>query len=184
MASLTEFIKVLSEAPPKQRVQLLLVVAVSMLAFTALYIDDLRTYTAPDMSNMTVIEGRISGYPSGWEHNRGLLKFSVSYMFEGVRQGKRIYTYPELFEQSGLKINSKVLLTVERLEEGSMVRELATLDGRVLYDDRFNQQVIAWNNESIRASLVLGILGAIVVAVVALITVVRNRREIFQARRS
>jgi len=180
--SISGFIELLRVSHPLARVKLLSIVVITMVVFVALYVSQLKEYTAPDVAKLIIIEGRVSGHPNSWEHNRSLVHFSVAYKLDGKREGKPIYTYWELYEQSGLRINSKVLLTVERQEGGSVVRGLSTLYGRVLYDDRFNQQVIAWNNESINFKVFLMVLTSIGVAAVALATVVRYRRELFQGR--
>ncbi|MGC7837081.1 hypothetical protein HU734_002695 [Pseudomonas wayambapalatensis] len=181
MASFAEFYKILKASPPLRRIKLLLLVMVCLVASAALYFSGWEVYRMPDVSRQTVIEGRVSGYPSSWEHNRSIVRFAVAYKLDGVTEGKPIYLYQKLYEQSGLRINSKVLLNVERLEEGSMVRELATLDGRVLYNDRLHRQVVAWNNKSIRAIVVMLGLVSILIALAMLVIAVRHRRELFQA---
>jgi len=157
---------------------LLAIVVVTMLAGVALYFSQLMVYTPPDPSRLMSIEGRVSGYPDSWEHNRSLVHFGVAYKLDGKREGKPIYTYRELYEASGLRINTKVLLTIERVDEGSRVRELATLDGRILYDDRLRQQVVLWNNESIRSTVILGSLASIGIAIAAVFMLLRHRRGI------
>lgn len=177
MQSFAGFIKLLGASPPLKCAQLLAIVVITMLAGVALYFSQLKVYTAPDLSRLIVIEGRVSGYPNSWEHNRSLVHFSVAYKLDGKREGKPVYTYRELYEASGLRMNAKVVLTVERMDEGSRVHELATLDGRIVYDDRLNQQVVAWNNESIRSTVVLGVLVSVGGVIAAIIMVVRHRRK-------
>jgi len=179
--SLSGFFKIYRASPPFKRIQLLSIVLVTMLSFAALYYSDLKVYKAPDFSRLTFVEGRVSGYPDTWEHNRSIIHFAVAYTLDGVRYGKGIYTYPALYKESGLRINKKVSLTVERLDDGSQVRELATLDGRVLFDDRFHQQVIAWNNQSIKFKVVLAGLMSFGLAVAALVVAIRHRGKLFQA---
>lgn len=178
MQSFSGFIKLLRVSPPLKRAQLLAIVVITMLAGVALYFSQLEVYKAPDLSRLLVIEGRVSGYPDVWEHNRSLVHFCVAYKLDGRREGKRVYTYRKLYEASGLRINAKVILTVERGDDGSTVRELATLDGQILYDDRLNQQVVVWNNESIMSTVVLGTLASIVTAIAAIVMVVLHLRDL------
>ncbi|WP_409274729.1 hypothetical protein [Pseudomonas sp. KCJK9111] len=178
MHSFSGFVKLLKSSSSLKCAQLLTIVVVTMLAGVALYFSQLMVYTAPDASRLMVIEGRVSGYPDSWEHNRSLVHFGVAYKLDGKREGKPIYTYRELYEASRLRINSKVVLTVERVDEGSRVRELATLDGRILYDDRLGQQVVLWNNESIRSTVILGCLASIGTAVAAVVMLARHQRGI------
>ncbi|NIE77485.1 hypothetical protein F3J45_23920 [Pantoea sp. Ap-967] len=172
------FIKLLRSSPPLVRIQLLSALCVTLVGFIGLNFSQWEEYTPPDASKFIAVEGRVSGQPASWENNRSLAKFSVAYKIDGVRQGKPIYTYWELYRQSGLRINSKVLLTVERVKEGSIVRALATLEGRVLYDDKFSRQVIAWNNESIKRFTVMAGAISAAVAVVTLIIALRHRRTL------
>lgn len=178
MQSFSGFIKLLRVSPPLKRAQLLAIVVITMLAGVALYFSQLEVYKAPDLSRLLVIEGRVSGYPDVWEHNRSLVHFGVAYKLDGRREGKRVYTYRKLYEASGLRINAKVILTVERGDDGSTVRELTTLDGQILYDDRLNQQVVVWNNESIMSTVVLGTLASIVTAIAAIVMVVLHLRDL------
>ncbi|MFF7061708.1 hypothetical protein [Pseudomonas sp. NPDC008258] len=181
MYSTSEFVKIYRASPPLRQIQLLLIMMCTVLPFAALYYSDLKVYKAPDFSRLTFVEGRVSGYPDTWEHNRSIMHFAVAYTLDGVRYGKGIYTYPALYKESGLRINKKVSLTVERLDDGSQVRELATLDGRVLFDDRFHQQVIAWNNQSIKFKVVVAGLMSFGLAVAALVVAIRYRGKLFQA---
>lgn len=181
MYSTSEFVKIYRASTPLKQIQLLLIMMFTVLPFAALYCSDLKVYKAPDFSRLTFVEGRVSGYPDTWEHNRSIMYFAVAYTLDGVRYGKRTYTYPALYKESGLRINKKVFLTVERLDDGSQVRELVTLDGRVLFDDRFHQQVVAWNNQSIKFKVALIGLMSFGLAVAALIVAVRHRGKLFQA---
>lgn len=179
MISISEFMTLLSASPPRVRAGLLVVAAVSIMSMTLLYANGFKTYVAPDLSKLVSLEGRIAGYPSNWEHNRNLVHVGVSYKDQGVREGLPVYLYREQFERSGLRINSKVMLVLERLEDSVVVRELRTEDGRILSDDRHLQRVIAWNNESIRASLFFGGLAVLGFLVAALVVVLRNRGQVF-----
>ena len=179
MASIPEFISLLKASPPIRRIKLLCIVIVTLVAFGGLYLSGLQHYTAPDFSRLELIEGHVAGYPDSWEHNRALVHFGVSYKLDGRREGKPVYMYHDRYISSGLRINSKVLLVVERLAEGSRVRGLTTLEGQVLYEDRFYRQVVAWNNGSIMFRLFGIALMVMVFAVPLLITVIRHRRELF-----
>lgn len=181
MHSMSDFVKIYRASPPLRKIQLLSIMMATILSFAALYYSDLKVYKAPDFSRLTFVEGRVSGYPDTWEHDRSIMHFAVAYTLDGVRYGKRIYTYAALYKESGLRINKKVSLTVERLDDGSQVRELATLDGRLLFNDRFHQQVIAWNNQSIKFKVVLAGLMSFGLAVAAFVVAVRHRRKLFQA---
>ena len=161
---------------------MLSVIMVTLLAIVALYWSDLQTYRVPDASKQRVVEGRVSGYPEIWKYNRSLVYFSVTYKLDGQQEGKRVYAYRAPYEQSGLRVNSKVLVTVEHAESGSRVRGLVTADGTVLYDDWLDRQVLAWNNRSVGATVVMGTVISILIAIVVLIMIVRNRREIFKPR--
>ncbi|MBF8774408.1 hypothetical protein [Pseudomonas fulva] len=179
MASLSEFVRLLKMSSPVRRIKLLFIIIVTLLAFGGLYLSGLQTYTVPDLTRLELIEGRVAGYPDRWEHNRALIRVGVSYTLNGQRERKPVYLYHNLYIGSGLRINSKVLLVVERLAEGSRVRGLTTLNGQVLYEDRFYRQVVAWNNASIKFKLFGVLLLIMIFTVPLLVTVTRHRRELF-----
>jgi hypothetical protein len=175
--SFSEFLRLLKVSPPLRSAGALSACLVTMLACIALFVSQREVYVAPDMSKLTALEGRVSGYPSSWEVDRSLMHFSVAYTLDGKREGKRIYTPHKLYKASGLRINSKVVLVAERVNGGSVVRELATLDGRVLFNDRLYRQVVDMNNASIEAAVVMGSVVALLPAIGVIVMLVRHRRQ-------
>ncbi|MBF8728980.1 MULTISPECIES: hypothetical protein [Pseudomonas] len=91
-----------------------------------------------------------------------------------------MYVNQAIYQQAGLRIGSKVLLTVEAGEPDTVMRELATQEGLVVFDDDFNRQIIEWNNESIWRNVVLLALVSFAPFFVALRIAWKHRRALFK----
>lgn len=150
------------------------------LGAAALYYSQLRVHTPIDVSRLVTLEGCVNGYASSWEHDPAIVKLGVAFRLNGAKHVNAVYVNQAIYEQAGLRIGSKVLLTVETGEQDTVLRELATQEGRVLFDDDFNRKIIDWNNESIWRNVVLLALVSFGPFFMALRVAWKHRRALFQ----
>lgn len=164
--------------PPKTtRMQIvyLLCVGVTMMVFATFYCYDKKTYIAPDPLSQITLDGWVSGYADEWRVDKSLLQFGVSYRLQGVLYGKAMFAYKDAFDQLGLRIGSKVRLTVEDTEQGVTIRQMATQQGRILFDDRMNRQIVTLYNEQSTRLAIFCIVVAIPCFVFAALVAWRSR---------
>ncbi|MFV3327750.1 hypothetical protein ACNFG0_14920 [Pseudomonas sp. NY15372] len=176
MSSIAQFAALLKIQPPKVQVLNVLLVGVTLLAIAAIYHSGLRTYTPPDAKNLVTVEAWINGYASPWEYNRSVLRFGVSYIDQEGRQVQSAFLDAGVYEREKLRIGSRLRMTIEVGEQETVLRALVSPEGKVLFDDNFNQQVVAWNNESIWQAVVLCTLAAMGFIFVALLIAWKHRR--------
>lgn len=180
MFSISSFARMLKTLPPRQQVFNLLIVAVGLWVFAALYYSQLRVYAPVDVTRLVNLEGRVNGHASSWEHDPAIVTLGITFRLNGARHVKAVYVNQAIYQQTGLRIGSKVLLTVEVGEPDIVLRELATQEGLVVFDDDFNRQIIEWNNESIWRNVVLLALVSFAPFFVALRVAWKHRRTLFQ----
>ncbi|QXI37337.1 hypothetical protein [Pseudomonas xantholysinigenes] len=150
---------------PRRRLLELLVFTLCGLAVALLYSCDRMVYVPTDVEHLHEIEGWVSGYPDTWKlDGRPVVQFDVSYRLQDGVRHQEVFSYREGYEGAGLRIAKKVMLTVEVGAEHSMVREVATLDGKVLFDERLYWKVVNWHNRHsdfmIGFGVFLGLVGA------------------------
>jgi len=183
VSSIILFRELLKTVSPKLQVFNVLLVAVVLLASAALYYSTLRTYTLPVLTHLLFVEGRIHGEGQIWAYDRTVVQFGVAYSVQEKKYIQPVYADLSVYQQSGLKIGTRVYLAVEPLGQGSEVRELTTQEGRVVFDDELNRQVIERNNESVWRSIGLLVLMALVPFFVALRIAWKSRGTLFQSCR-
>ncbi|TFF42846.1 hypothetical protein [Pseudomonas sp. RIT623] len=150
---------------PRRRRLELLVFTFSGLAVALLYSNDRMVYVPTDVEHLREIEGWVSGYSDTWKvGGRSVVLFAVSYRLQDGVHHQGVFSYREGYEAAGLRVAKKVLLTVEAGAEHSIVREVATVDGEVLFDDRLYWKVVNWHNRHadfmIGFGAFLGLVGA------------------------
>ena len=62
---------------------------------------------------------------------------------------------------AGLRIGTPVLLTIEVTPGGAVLRELATVEGQVLFDDSLHHHVVTAANDAGRYAIVAGVFMAL-----------------------
>ena len=156
------------------------IIAVGLWSFAALYYSQLRVYAPVDVTRLVNLEGRVNGHASSWEHDPAIVTLGITFRLNGAKHVKAVYVNQAIYQQTGLRIGSKVLLTVEVGEPDIALRELATQEGLVVFDDDFNRQIIEWNNESIWRNVVLLTLVSFAPFFAALRVASKHRRTLFQ----
>ena len=166
----------LSALTPRQRFIVLLLLAICFLAFAAIYARGYRDAPASDDTRLVTLDGRLTTHPQVWKPQPELVSFGVAYDLDGQRRQQGLYAYHSAFEQAGIGMGTVLRLTVEG---SGRVRALASEEGRILFDDRLNQQVIEWNNISIRRGVIVSGVMSTAALAFALLTGWRHRRRIF-----
>ncbi|HGM5581554.1 TPA: hypothetical protein ACKP22_003259 [Pseudomonas putida] len=166
----------LSALTPRQRLIVLLLLAICFLAFAGIYARGYRDAPAADDTRLVTLDGRLTTHPQVWKPQPELVSFGVAYELDGQRYQQGLYAYRSAFEQARVGMGTVLRLTVEG---SGRVRALANAEGRILFDDRLNQQVIEWNNTSIRRGVIVSGVMSAAALVFALLTGWRHRRRIF-----
>jgi hypothetical protein len=134
--------------------------AVVTAFFAALYWSAIETYTEPNALQLVGLEGKLNGYPEVWKHDSSLVSLGVRFKLAGDPEEKRlpVYAYKDAFEATGLRQGARVSLLVEYTPEQTIVREMHTLDGQVLFDDRMHQHVVAEGNNAAQRGLIFSLI--------------------------
>lgn len=155
------------DLPTRTKTLACLVFAITNLAFAGLYLATWRHYEAPDYQRWVQVQGKVTSEGSVWKPDSSLVQFGARFQLPGVAQPQRrpAYADRQAFAQAGLRIGTPVMLMIEVRPDGAILRELATLDGRVLFDDSLFHHVVAASNDAglyaIVAGVVMALLGLI-----------------------
>lgn len=146
--------------PPKAQVRTYSILAIVTSLFAVLSWYAMQTYTEPNVLQFVGLEGRLTGYPEVWKHDQSLVSLGVRFTLPGGTEEirKPVYAYKEVFETTGLRQGARVSLLVEQGPEGVIVRDMQTLEGQVLFDDRMYQHVVAQGNNSALRGLVASLI--------------------------
>lgn len=127
------------------------------LLVAGVYLLTWEPYQAPESAAWIGVDGQVNSDGSSWKPDRSLTRFGVRFSLPGVsaRQVVPVYASTQAFLAAGLHKGSPVTLLVEPRTGEVIIRELTTVDGQVLYDDRVYRQVIKANNDAIRLNLIV-----------------------------
>lgn len=142
--------------PAKSQVKLYCTLAVAVLLMGALFLVDWNVYIKPDPERLIQVEGKLTSNGEVWKQDRSIVYFGVAP--RGAYQDRqRVYAYKDVFQTTGLRRGAKVSLVVEQTAEGVVVRELSTLEGRVLFDANMHEHVVASGNNAVLRAIALTI---------------------------
>lgn len=141
--------------------------ALTSLVVAGVYLLTWKHYQTPDPVRWVQVQGRVNSDGTAWKPDRTLLQFGAKFALPGETQTqvRPVYADRQAFSAAGLRAGAPVVLTVEHGAEGVVVRELATPEGRLLYDDSLYRHVVKTANDAARLPLIvcpaLAVLGAL-----------------------
>lgn len=126
--------------------------ALTALLVAGVYLLTWQTYRAQEPASWVGLGATVNSNGSSWKPDRSLTQFGVRFTLPGdsASQVRPVYANTQAFHAAGLRKGTPVRLVVEPHADPVIIRELATLEGQVLYDDGLYQRVIQANNDSIR----------------------------------
>lgn len=149
--------------PAKTKAIVCLVFAITNLAFAGLYLANWRHYESPHYERWVQVQGTVTSEGAVWKQDRSLVQFGAKFQLPGAAQALRrpAYADRQAFAQAGLRIGTPVSLMIEVQPDGAILRELSTLDGRVLFDDSLHHHVVTADNDAGRYAIVAGVFMAV-----------------------
>lgn len=166
----------LNALPGRTKAIACVVFAIANLIFASLYLANWRHYEAPDYRRWVQLQGAVTSEGAVWKQDRSLVQFGAKFQVPGDPQPQRrpAYADRQAFALAGLRIGTPVSLTIEVTPGGAVLRELATLQGQVLFDDSLHHHVVTAANDAARYAIVAGVCMALLGLIGALILWLRR----------
>ncbi|MDD0972419.1 hypothetical protein [Pseudomonas fontis] len=133
-----------------QQVRLLWILGVFFAALTLLLVALRNDPIEPGQGNRVSILGKISVAASGEKSDRSMVNFSVKFPLPGSRlyHTSGAYAFKDAYQAAGAKLHMPVYITIDEHGDPSLVREVVTLDGHVLYEEWMYARIQRLNQQS------------------------------------
>ncbi|CAK9890868.1 MULTISPECIES: hypothetical protein [Pseudomonas] len=168
----------ITSQPPKSQIKIYCMLVVVTSLFAVLSMSSIQGYTTPNPLQMQGLEGRLTGWSEVWNYDQSLMRMGVRFRLPGEREDQRrtVYVPKDILQSSQLSEKANVALLVERISEDVIVREMHSLDGRLLFDDSLLKHVVSVGDERAQRGLVVSVLMAVLSLLAAVVTWWRHLR--------